>query len=101
MLLDCNVGQVDEHVVHLMRTAVVLGRAESAETTSKKIGPQRPERRHQDVEAQIEFFATDQQRTLDVLGDDVGFARWWRDRLRDGCLAHRRITLVRPFLDPR
>lgn len=55
LLLDGDVSEVDEHVVHLVCATVILGAAEAAKATLEQIRSDRPERRHQDVQPQIKL----------------------------------------------
>jgi hypothetical protein len=58
VLLDGDVGQVDEGVVHVAHVRVVLGVTEAREAVHVLVGLQRPVARHQHVDAQVKLLAT-------------------------------------------
>lgn len=60
MFLHGNIGQVHVHVVQFRDARVVFDRAKAAKTVPELVRFQRPERRHEHVEPQIELFAANQ-----------------------------------------
>lgn len=66
VLLDGDVGEVNEWIVDVAELSGVLGVAEAREAMRILIHAQRPIRCHQNIYSQIELLAADEQRVLDV-----------------------------------
>ena len=71
LLLDCDVRQMDLHVVEVVRRHVILLVAEAGEALRAQPDLQRLVTRDKHINTQVELLAADQQRPVDVATDHV------------------------------
>uniref|UniRef100_A0A480HXA7 Putative tubulin polyglutamylase TTLL1 isoform X3 n=1 Tax=Sus scrofa TaxID=9823 RepID=A0A480HXA7_PIG len=72
VFLNGNVGEMNEHVIQLTGAGGVLHGAKAAKPEFVHVAAQGAVRGHQDVQAQVELPAADEERVADVQRDHVG-----------------------------
>ena len=83
ILLNRNIGQVNEQIVQIIGRLIVPNRAKATKTHFVHVRLQWSKRRHQDVNAQVKLLAANEQRVANVTADYVRVLGRWR---RDGAL---------------
>lgn len=69
MLIDAEVGEVDEALADVLGLDVVFVGGEAGESLLEHVDPQRVIAGDEDVDAQVVLEVVDQVRVADVLGD--------------------------------
>lgn len=96
VLLDTHIGQMYVHVLQLSDTGIVFDGAEATESQLEEIDLQGTKGSDQDVQTEVEFFATNQQRIRYVSGDDITFLAHLR---MEGLRLPRPLFQLRQLID--